>query len=428
MADLTASLLKKLRDTRLPGLELDAGMQVPVYDGFSIANLPASVCHWLGLADWPTRPLDKTISDEYPHQYRQVIEIVIDGLGYELFQRFDHEDTRENQDWQTFIGSGSLVPLTSITPSTTSAALTSFWTGCTPAQHGITGYEMWLREYNLAANMVTHSPASFENAPGSLYQTGFKPATFLPVDTLGPYLTQRGVQTFVLQHNSISGSGLSTMLFGQTHPIPFRGLQDMFVTLEELAAEKTTDKRFLYAYWGDLDELQHVYGPHDLRVRQEFRSFQRAFLRFVSQLKKHCGSDTLLLLTADHGQISTQVSAEYEIRRTPDLVSLLHLLPTGESRLPYLHLRPGCEGQVREAIESHWPGKFQVLNSTDALQSGLFGPPPYHEEVLSRLGDLVLVAREHAFLHWPLKENRLHGRHGGMSQSEMTVPLALFEC
>jgi hypothetical protein len=95
MPDLTRSLQQQLKQVRLPGLDLPAPLQVPVYDGFSIVNLPASICAWLGLDDWPTSPLNARISGLAAHKYRQVIQIVVDGLGLELFQRFDREDSRE---------------------------------------------------------------------------------------------------------------------------------------------------------------------------------------------------------------------------------------------------------------------------------------------------------------------------------------------
>jgi hypothetical protein len=428
MTDLTRSLKLQLKQTHLPGLQLPSDLQVPVYNGYSIANIPASIFSWLNLKEWPTVPLAAEIAGLYDHNYRQVIQIVVDGMGLELFQRFDGDKGGEAQNWQTLLQSGSLAALTSTTPATTSAALTSFWTGKTPAQHGITGYEMWLREYNLAANMITHTPAFYQTAPGSLAQAGFNPKEFLPCKTLGPALTRQGVQTFVLQHKSITNSGVSTMLFDQTTAVPFRGLQDLFITLEDLASEGVKQKRFIYAYWSDLDELQHVYGSDDLRVKQEFFSIQRAVTRLVSTLRKQGRGDTLILLTADHGQVTTELSDRYVVQKYPELVSCLHMLPTGESRLPYLYLRPNKETHVRELIETYWPGKFLVLGSEAALETGLFGPAPYHNDILSRLGDLILIALDDSYLYWPLKENRLYGRHGGMNQNEMFVPLAMFEC
>lgn len=329
--------------------------------------------------------------------------------------------------WQEVVQAGALYPLTSIVPSTTAAALTAFWTGCTPAQHGILGYEMWLREFNLAANMITHMPAFFDGPAGSLRQTGFDPHTFLSVPTLGPFLKQAGVETLVLQHNSIARSGLSTMLFDQTRAVPFRGMNDLFATLSELATQNSPQKRFIYAYWGDLDELQHVYGPQNVRVALEFHNFQQALARLVVGLRNQTGRKTLLLVTADHGQSPSQPQERFQVERASEFVDCLHLLPTGESRLPYLHVRPGCEDRLREVIEARWPGEFQVVRSTQAIASGLFGQPPFHAELESRVGDLTLIARNEAYLYWPLKENKLHGRHGGLSRAEMLVPLLICE-
>lgn len=427
MVDLSQSLKQQLQTARIAGLELPDGLQVPVYDGFSIMNVPASICAWLGMAGWQTPALDEQIISQFPRTYRQVIQIVVDGMGLELLERSTREICRENERWQALVNSGCLATLTSITPSTTSAALTSFWTGKAPAQHGITGYEMWLRDYNLAANMITHTPAYFQSASGSLAQTGFDPRQFLGVETLGPYLKQQNVETFVMQHKSISGSGLSNMLFADTTAVPFRGMQDLFITLEELASQRSERKRFIYAYWSDLDELQHVYSSTDIRVKQELRSIQQSLVRLVDHLRKQANGDTLLMLTADHGQVITAVNDCSVVQNYPELIQSLHMMPTGESRLPYLYLRPGMEERVRTLIEQYWPGKFLILRSEEALKSGLFGPPPYHPEILSRIGDLVLVALDNAFLYWPLKENRLLGRHGGMDPKEMFVPLLLVE-
>jgi len=78
-----------------------------------------------------------------------------------------------------------------------------------------------------------------------------------------------------------------------------------------------------------------------------------------------------------------------------------------------LHIRPGYEEKVREVVEKKWPERFTVLKSEQAVNAGLFGSSPYHPELFSRVGDLLLVARKDAYLYWPRKENTLHGRHGG---------------
>ena len=95
---------------------------------------------------------------------------------------------------------GTLGALTSVVPSTTSAALTSLWTGRSPAEHGVLGYEVFLKEYGLVANMITHAPASYEGEVGSLQHAGFDPESFLPVPTIGPHLAAAGIESHAFLH------------------------------------------------------------------------------------------------------------------------------------------------------------------------------------------------------------------------------------
>jgi len=59
------------------------------------------------------------------------------------------------------------------------------------------------------------------------------------------------------------------------------------------------------------------------------------------------------------------------------------------------------------------------------LEAGLFGPPRgrTHPETLERLGDLIAIPRGRQALYWPYDPFELKGRHGGLSDEEMLVPL-----
>jgi hypothetical protein len=91
--------------------------------------------------------------------------------------------------------------------------------------------------------------------------------------------------------------------------------------------------------------------------------------------------------------------------------------------LMYLFIRPREVGHVRDYIEQTWPGEFAFLDPQKAINRGLFGPGTPHPRLVDRLGDLIVVARKDAYLWWADKENPLIGRHGGLSEQEMAVPL-----
>jgi hypothetical protein len=212
LPDLTAELLPRLRKFRLPGLDLGQEFIYPNYPGASILNLPASVCGWLGVPGIAGEPLSSEYTAAFGEGARRVILVLVDALGFQRLRRWLSQGL--SPAWERVVGEGVFAPLTSVTPSTTSAALTCLWTGRGPAEHGITGYEMWLKEYGVVANTILHSPITFIGEAGSLSRAGFTPESFMPLPTMGNYLKQFGVKTYAFQHHSIARSGLSRVLQG----------------------------------------------------------------------------------------------------------------------------------------------------------------------------------------------------------------------
>jgi hypothetical protein len=129
-----------------------------------------------------------------------------------------------------------------------------------------------------------------------------------------------------------------------------------------------------------------------------------------------------LILTADHGQVSTPRSAFSELRSHPTLGQHLHIKPSGENRLVYLHVKPGRVKAVREYVEDSWQGRFTVWSSHDLAQTELFGPGMAHADLDNRMGDLAMIPLENQYLWWAEKRNPLLGRHGGLHPEEMIVP------
>ncbi len=421
MSNQVAELLPRLQAQRLPGLETGNGMLLPDYSATTLANLPASICRWLGADPLGCPPLapqwrQLAASEHYQH----VILLVVDGLGLNLFKRFWNSDP-----WVDWIQAGALAPITSVVPSTTAAALTSLWTGCTPAEHGIIGFDLWLKEFGMVGNMIFHSPSAFGGETGSLRRAGFQPETFLPVTTLGTHLHRQDVKVFSFQHNAIARSGLSTMLLPEVETLGYRTLSDLWVTLASVQESLAGERSYTYVYYGDLDELSHRYGPDDERVLLEFSAFTHLLERFMQKLGRQKRGDTLFLMAADHGQIQTPHFSKYELRNHPELMRNFAIQPTGEARLPYLFVRPGREQAVRDYLQQVWAGQFEMLPGEQVLQSGLLGCEPVFARTYDRLGDWVVLPHGNAYWWFPERENPLLGRHGGLSQTEMAVPLLM---
>lgn len=424
---LSQELLGKIANHQLPDLDLGEDFIPPKYADQSILNIPSSICKWLdipslGVPDLEAGALCPEILLPPGNGIKRVILVLMDALALHRFQGW-----LENGDlpfWRDLLKDGQLAPLTSITPSTTCAAITSLWTGQSAASHGIVGYEMFIKRYGIVANMILHSPMAFTKGNvGSLENAGFKPDEFMNLPTLGTHLAKYGVMPYAFQHFNIAHSGLSQMFMHDVEIMPFGSPTDLWINLRQLIENNPNQKMYTWVYWGHVDGLSHHYHPDDKRVLAEFRSFSFAMEEFfLKPVQKSAIRDTLLILTADHGQVFTPHQSKYIFQNHPELNQMLHMKPTGENRLLYLYVRPGKTEAVRQYFNETWPGEFTLIRSETAIEGGLFGPGTLHPDLRARLGDLIAIPHGEAYLWWGENENFLRGRHGGLTSQEMLVP------
>lgn len=420
MPDLSDSCLPQLLAGRLPDLDLGREAVCPAYGGLSILNLSASVCRWLGAPDLPHPPLAVAALDDLAGGARQVILTLVDAVSFDRFRRWADGPAR---GLRRLAQDGLLFPVTSVVPSTTSAALVSLWTGRSPAEHGILGYELFLKEHGLVANMITLTPAAL-NEPGLLSRAGFQPEAALPVPTLGAHLAAAGVEAHAFLPQEICGSGLSRMHLTHTTLHGYSAPADLWGSLRALAETRLDRPRLIYAYYPEVDTLSHRWGPDSEQAESDFGTFAQTLLhRFVEAFDGACRRQTLLVILSDHGQVASTPDPHYEVHSHPDLLRRLHVLPCGESRLAYLYMRPGQTEAVAEYFERAWPGGFRMLPSDHALAAGLFGPGRPAACAADRLGDRIALAQGAAYLWSPDKANAMRGRHGGLSREEMLVPI-----
>jgi hypothetical protein len=420
MTDLSATLLPRLLNRRLPGLpELPDEFVMPDYDGGSIANLPSQVADWLGAGPFGSGGLHPEWLSALGGPVRRVVMMVVDALGYQTFRQLLGQP---GSAWHWLQQRGSLAPLTSIFPSTTTAAMTSLATGVPPGRHGMLGYELWLKEFGVTANMITLQPMAAGRVTGSLAEVGLDQDNFTRSPILAQHLLGQGVDVHAFLPAYIAGSGLTRMSLGRVARHPFHAPSDLWPGIRQLLEATPNARQLVWAYWPMVDTLSHQYGPSAECVAREARAFGEMLREaLLEPLPAAARAGTLFVLLADHGQVDTPTVPEFNLKNHPGLLKLLHLLPTGENRAAYLHCRPGQVEAARAYIEQHWPNDFVVLAQDEVLQSGLLGKD-IDDRTPARLGELLVLSRGQAYLWWASNDDRMLGRHGGLTREEMLVP------
>ena len=367
----------------------------PDYAGGSIVNLTASIAAALGAPATGYAPLRGLPPTDLASR-RKILLLVIDGLGYRYL---------------TDRGRGSWMArqladrLTSVFPPTTASAIPALLTGRAPQQHGFTGWHTYFRE------LGGHRRGSKEAAD-------IDPRTLSGVQPLYPRLR---TDSACVSPEWIARSGFNRAYSDGAEIHSYRDLAGFFDRIEALLAGP--GRRYIYAYWPDFDSLAHQFGIASAEVQQHFRELDLALAGFCGRA---AGSDTALLLSADHGFIDTNPAATVDLADHPRLADCLVLPLSGEPRTAYCHLHPGAEAPFLDYLRRNLAAEVEPVRSRALIAGGWFGLGQPHPRLAERVGDYTLLLRGHySIREWLLTERPYQqiGVHGGLSADELYVPL-----
>jgi hypothetical protein len=418
-----SSIESALRARSLPGQHASLDEFVmPSYDGWGIANVPATLAALFG-ASLPAScpPLQQELWSGWSDGLQRVVLIVVDALGY--LQLRSAMEADEGLVFHELVEAGRLVPITSLFPSTTNAVLTTLWSGYSPAAHGVLSYELYLRELGVAASTLFFWPI-YHRQRDALASWGLDAQTFVPVPSLAKQLSQRGITTRLFLSRAYMDSMLSQIHTRDVHHVyGFVGMGDMWLGLQRVIEQHRQEKLLLVAYWDTMDGITHNYGPDNEAWSVELRGLSTLMrAAFLERLTPAQRKGTLLLVVADHGGLATPVRAAVRLSDHAPLRDALSLPPLGENRAAFLHARGDTLADLRAYMEDELGSAFITLTRQEVLSSGLLGPGPVYEETPHRLGDLVCLARGNHYLARDDYQLQLLGRHGGLSAQEMLVP------
>jgi hypothetical protein len=424
MTALADEIERTLRQARAPEL-LDGhdGYILPDYAGRSLANIPATLAALLGGTLPHAAP---PLAEEYWRPFvgvRRVVLILLDALGYRPWNRMLARG--EGAVWAGLAERGVLLPLTSVYPSTTANALMTLMTGAEPIAHGYLGYELWLREFGVLAQMLAVQPA-FGTGKETLTDWGFKPNAFIPTPSLGGALAAQGIQTTGHVPAVYTSTAFSKMLYrGFTRLVGYSDLNDMWDKAVSFLRRDRDGRSLHWLYYGGLDAAMHKRGDADVpdgwpaQYRLVSETIERLFLRRLSAAERE---GTLLVICADHGYVDTPVEAAHITDADPAFRDLQLVPYSGEARAAFVHTLRGDDPATCASFRRSLGDGFMVHSAGKVVEAGLFGKSAPYAEALARLGHLHIMALGQRYLDRKDRRMVLRGRHGGLAPEEMLVP------
>jgi hypothetical protein len=368
---------------------------LPDYDGACLSSVvPVLLSDLADAPTWVPLPV---------HGARQVVLLLLDGLGWEQLAAF--------ADSAPTLAAATGGPITSVAPTTTATALTSLTTGVPPSVHGVVGYRVRMGGEGAAGNgLGAEGPGDVMNVlrwrtPRGDARRDIPAASFQPVAPFG------GRSIPAVTRAEFASTGFTAAHLTGARLVGWSVPSALVVGVRRLLA---AGEPFVYAYYDGLDKIAHEHGLGEF-YRQELAAVDR----LVGDLLEALPPGAALAVTSDHGQVEVGEAARLPAPALFDMVELL----SGEGRFRWLHVRPGALADAVAVAEEAHGHEAWVRTRDEVVADGWFGGP-LTPEVARRLGDVALVAHAPVAFLDPADtgETRLLGRHGSLTAAEMYVP------
>ena len=406
---------------------LPPGALKPDYAGYCLSNVPSTISSLLGVhVDRPTLPKG-AFGDVETSGVENVVLLLCDGFGFNEWRR---------QDQRGFFGAiskkGSVRPITTVFPSTTAAALTTVSTGLTPQEHGLPEWFVYMQE--LGSVIVTLPFTRVGDSGRDTLVGEFDPKALFDGRTIFQRLKKEGVNCVSLTSRSLAYTAYSKTSRVGSDTVPYTTASDLTVSLRRLV-EASRGRNFFYAYWSYVDTIEHIYGPNTEEAEVEGSLISHAFQEgFLSKLSREAAKKTLVLVTADHGQLKVVPEKTLYMNRFGRLIKNLDRTQTGQlvppwgsARDSYLRVKEDLLDETERYLERKLAGVATVLRTDEAIDQGLFGINKPTRKFRRRVGNLMVLPHGANTVWYRYRKGDsldLRGHHGGLTEEEMTIPLA----
>lgn len=363
----------------------------------SLLALTASVLSHYGV---PTKHATLPEADALLRKnYQNVVVLLFDGMGCNALRRHLREDS--------FLRRHCHGTLCSVFPPTTTAATTTAESGLSPIEHGWLGWTLRFREVDANVSAFSNVLAGTDGTPAADYPLA---RTHLAYKTVFEQIREATGGRVAAHHVSN---------FSTTSPRHYDTAEALCHAVGELC--RGGGRKFVYGYWNQPDYDMHDYGVDHPRIAADLTEIDATVKALAERL-----TDTLLIVTADHGLINTEwrFLSDY-----PAILDCLTRAPSVEPRAMSLFVKDS-ERERFETLFSQAFGDAYILCTRERiLAEGYFGDGTPHPRVADFIGDYVAIATGNVSIEpcAPRTEDMFRAAHAGLTAEEMEIPFVVIE-
>ena len=328
-------------------------------------------------------------------RYKNVVLLILDGMGESIL-----EDISPN----CYFSKNKIDCVTSVYPSTTTAALTTYYSGKPPYETGWIAWSQYFKEYGRAIDML-HRKESYlkEDISGARLNI---------FDTVVDY-----ERIFTKIENAMP----EVKAFEVTPSYSSRKAERTVIAENIDQALESIERLCENSYSDNPDSILHKFGTKS----EEVKNFIKETETKIEELFNRLSEDTILIISADHGH--KDIEKAYTLLDYPELQECLFMPISLESRVVSFWVKEGMEKTFEERFNKIFKDEFWLMTREEFLNRNFLGFGEKHPKIDEFIGNYIALSISSSIIKIetflaegkPVKKST----HCGLTKEEMKVPV-----
>lgn len=376
---------------------------LPNYD-HSILNTITSILKYYNV-ETNHKSLEK-LDKELQKKYKNVVFMILDGMGEHILTPISPKG---------YFKQNELECVTSVYPSTTTAALTTYYSGKAPYETGWIAWSQYFKEYGRAIDMLKHRESyKGEDIKGAKIDVFKEIVNYIPIfeqiEKASP-----NVKAYELEPTYTDKRAKRS--------IRADNIDEIIENIEMLC--ENPGEKFILAYCDNPDGLLHKFGTDSIEVSDYIKETEQK----IEKMCKELDEDTIVIISADHGH--KNIEKAYTMLDYPEIQECLILPPSLESRTVAFWVKEDMRRQFEEKFNSVFGEEFLLMTKEEFLQKNLLGFGKKHPKIDDFIGNYIALSISSSIIRietfWADGKPVKKSTHCGLTKEEMEVPVIVIK-
>ena len=338
------------------------------------------------------------------NKYKNVVFIILDGMGEHILEKVSPAGYFRKKEIDC---------ITSVYPSTTTAALTTYYSGKPPYETGWIAWSQYFKEYGRDIDMLSHRESytsrDLKNARINVFDTIVKyKSVFEQIEEALPNIKAYEITPSYSDKRA-------------KRSIRADSIDEIIMNIETLC--KNPDEKFILAYCDNPDGLLHKFGTDSEEVKEFIENTERK----IEDMCKNLTEDTVVIISADHGH--KDINKAYSILDYPEIQKCLILPPSLESRVVTFWVKEDMKEEFVKNFNKNFENDFWLMTKEEFLEKNMLGFGKKHPKIDDFIGNYIALSISDSIIK--LENYLTEGKklkkstHCGLTKEEMEVPVII---